>query len=132
MSGQYSTLPGMEYTSALAAIRDHLAAGDGEFAPAGAIHLILRAWEQLAAGDAVWDRLGLEILDVQRRLYRGQDVAVDVEPAQDGPQTRAAVCEVLEQLARHHEQAAGSGELASRLSHDAAAQQCRRAAALLA
>jgi len=123
----------MEYTTATRAVRDNLATGEDDLAAAGALDLALQAWRTLAAEDAAWDRLGLELLDVQGRLYVDQDVTVEADPPRDGPQTRAAVRELLESLAQHHEAlAAATSPLAQRLDHDAGARQLRHAAATLA
>jgi hypothetical protein len=121
----------MDYTEAVRAVREQLDAGV-ELAPAAALHLSLQAWRRLAAADPVWDKVGLELLDVRDRLYADQDVAVEADPPRDGAQTRAAVAALIEHLARYHETGATSaGPLAQRLDHDAAAQQLRRAAAAL-
>lgn len=122
----------MNYTEAVQAVGDNLANGDDDLAAAAAMHLALQAWRHLAAADATWDGLGLNLLDIQHRLYRDQDVAVEADPPRDGPGTRAAVAELLQRLARHHEALAiGNRPLPDRLEHDAAAQQLRRAAAAL-
>lgn len=124
----------MEYTTAAQTVRENLAAGTDEHASSAALNLALQAWRTLAAGDATWDLLGLELLTVHARLYvEEQEVRVEADPPSDGPQTRTAVRDLLETLAQHHElmSVAGSGPLSRRLDHDAAAQQLRRAAAEL-
>ena len=123
----------MDYTEAVRAVREQLDAGVNDFAAAGALDLTLQAWRHLAGADQVWDRVGLELLDVQGRLYVDLDVTVEADPPSDGPQTRTAVVELVEDLARHHERhAAAGGPLTQRLDHAAAAQQLHRAAAVLA
>ena len=123
----------VEYTDAVRTVITSLAAGGDDFAAAGAISLALRAWRQLGGTDPVWDQVGLDLLEVRDRLYPDQDVTVAAaDPAAD-PQTRAAVAELLEQLALHHQQlAGGDAPLAERLAHDAGVQQLRDAAAALA
>ncbi|MFC4066713.1 hypothetical protein [Actinoplanes subglobosus] len=124
----------MEYIEAAAAVSDHLGAGDDELAPAGAVHLGLTAWQHLVGEDRIWDRVGTVLLEVQGRLYLDQAVTIEAQPPRDDPQTRAAVAGLLTALARHHQEraTAGAGELHLRLDHDAAAQQLRAAAAVLA
>ncbi|XVU24186.1 hypothetical protein ACQPZJ_44310 [Actinoplanes sp. CA-054009] len=123
----------MDYTEAVRAVREQLDAGVDELAAAGALDLTLQAWRHLADADRVWDQVGLELLDVKGRLYADLDVTVEADPPSDGQQTRAAVVELVEGLARHHERnAAAGGPFAQRLDHAAAAQQLHRAAAVLA
>ena len=123
----------MEYTEAAQVVSASLAAGGDDLAAAGAMSLALEAWRHLAGTDRAWDRFALELLDIHSRLYQDQCVAVEAEPPQDdGPQIRAAVTALVEQLARHHERhALDDVDLAQRLDHDACAQQLRRAAAAL-
>ncbi|MEU3455350.1 hypothetical protein ABZ671_17395 [Micromonospora sp. NPDC006766] len=101
---------------------------------AGAMYLACEAWRQLAGRDLAWDRFGLELLDVRARLYSEQDVTVDAAaPVRDDAETRLAVTSMVEQLACYHDRCASDHRfgLAERLSHDAGAQQLRRAAAAL-
>jgi hypothetical protein len=123
----------MEFPEAARVLSARLAAGDDSLAAAGAVHLAIEAWKHLGGVDPAWDRFGLEVLDVRSRLYE-DDVVVDAAtPGADGPEVRAAVMDLIEQLARHHCRCAVAGDgLAQRLGHEAAAQQLRRAAAALA
>lgn len=125
----------MKYVDAAREISSRLRAEPDDLAVAGAMQLACEAWKQLAGNDLAWDRLGLELLDVRARLYADhQDVIVDAEaPVRDDAETRLAVTDMLEQLARYHERCAVDErfDLAARLSHDAGAQQLRRAAAAL-
>jgi hypothetical protein len=123
----------MEYTEAARAVSDALAGGDDDLAAAGAMYLALQAWRHLADTDPVWDQFGLQLLEVQGQLYAGQDVVVEADPPRDGSRTRSAVTTLVEQLARRHEAlSAEAGPLAHRLTHDACAQQLRRAVSVLA
>ena len=123
----------MDYTDAVRTVTTNLAAGGDEFAAAAAISLALQAWKQLGGTDSVWDRIGLDLLEVRGQLYPDQDVRVAAADPTADPATRAAVAALLEQLAGHHQQlAAGDGPLAERLAHDAGVQQLREAAAALA
>jgi len=124
----------MDYTQAARAVAASLAAGDDEMAAPGALHLAIQAWRHLADGDAAWDRFGLELLDLRTRLYPDDDVAVEVDaPPHDGPELRAVLSELVEELARYHQRLAANSDLAlvQRLEHDAAAHQLRRAVAVL-
>ena len=122
----------INYTDAVRAVTTSLADGGDDFAAAGAISLVLQAWRRLGGTDPVWDRVGLDLLEVRSQLYPDQDVRVAAGDPHADPQTRAAVAGLLEQLARHHQQlAAGDAPLADRLAHDAGVQQLRDAAAAL-
>ncbi|MBQ1041477.1 hypothetical protein KBX03_03045 [Micromonospora sp. C72] len=126
----------MEYTEATRQVRARLADAADHTAAAGAVHLAIEAWKSLAGSDLAWDQFGLELLDIRARLYSDyDDVVVDAAaPARDDVETRLAVTALVEQLARYHERLAADDrdDLARRLSHDAGAQQLRRAAAALA
>lgn len=123
----------MEFAEAANVLTVRLAAGDDSLAAAGAVHLAIEAWKHLGGFDPAWDRFGLEVLDVRSRLYE-DDVVVDAAaPDTDGPEVRAAVRDLIEHLAQHHDRCAVAQDgLAGRLDHDAAAEQLRRAAAALA
>lgn len=127
---------GMTYAQAAREITARLAHGVDDTAAAGALQLAIEAWKCLAGTDLAWDRYGLELLDVRARLYSDHDdVVVDAgTPVRDDAETRLAVTALLEQLARHHDRLAADDrdDLARRLSHDAGAQQLRRAVAALA
>ncbi|MEV4824538.1 hypothetical protein [Micromonospora sp. NPDC049274] len=125
----------MEYAEAAREMMARLADDADDVAAAGVIQLALEAWKRLAGTDLAWDRFGLELLDVRARLYADHDVVVDAEaPVRDDADTRLVVATLMEQLARYHERQATNDrdDLARRLSHDAGAQQLRRAAAALA
>ncbi|WP_030334626.1 hypothetical protein [Micromonospora parva] len=126
---------GMTYAEAAREITARLAQGVDGTVAAGAIQLAIEAWQCLAGTDLAWDRYGLELLDVRARLYSDlDDVVVDAgAPVRDDVETRLAVTTMLEQLARYHDRRAGDDreDLARRLSHDAGAQQLRRAVAAL-
>jgi len=124
----------MDYTQAARAVAASLAAGDDEMAAPGALNLAIQAWHQLAETDTAWDRFGLELLDLRTRLYPGDDISVEADaPPGDGPELRAVLGELVEELARHHQRLAANGDLAlaQRLEQDAAAHQLRRAVAVL-
>ncbi|MBQ1028942.1 hypothetical protein KBX26_02830 [Micromonospora sp. C97] len=126
----------MNYAEAAREIAARLARGGDDVVAAGAIQMAIEAWKCLAGTDLAWDRFGLELLDVRARLYSDHDdVLVDADvPVRDDAETRLAVTALLEQLARHHDRLASDdqSDLARRLSHDAGAQQLRRAVAALA
>lgn len=125
----------MEFAEATRLLTARLAAGDDGLAAAGAVHLAVEAWKHLAGSDYAWDRFGLEVLDVRSRLYSGDDEVVvgAAVPEADEPQVRAALMDLVEHLAQHHDRCAATQKgLAQRLDHDAAAHQLRRAAAALA
>jgi len=98
-----------------------------------AIYLAVEAWRQLADDTGAWDYFGLEVLDVRARHYYDQHVEVLVGAACSDLDTRAAVCEMVTQLAGHHARIAASEtlQLVDRLSHDATARQLQRAVAAL-
>ena len=124
----------MDYTQAARAVYASLAAGDDEMAAPGALHLAIQAWRHNAEADTAWDRFGIELLDVRTRLYPSDDIAVEADaPAGDGPELRAVLSELVEELARYHQRLAANSNLAlaQRLEHDAVAQQLRRAVAVL-
>ncbi|MET7879856.1 hypothetical protein ABZS52_23355 [Micromonospora profundi] len=125
----------MSYPEAAREIAARLAHGVDDTAAAGAVQLAIEAWKSLAGTDLAWDRLGLELLDVRARLYSDHDdIVVAAEaPIRDDAETRLAVTTLLEQLARYHDRMAADDrdDLARRLSHDAGAQQLRRAVAAL-
>ncbi|RKF24671.1 hypothetical protein [Micromonospora globbae] len=125
----------MKYIEAANQINALLRDEPDDLVAGGAMYLACEAWKQLAGSDIAWDRFGLELLDVRARHYSDhQDVTVDAEgPVRDDAETRLAVTDMVEQLARYHQRCAVDGRLglAGRLSHDAAAQQLRRAAAAL-
>ncbi|MEV4830609.1 hypothetical protein AB0K25_20100 [Micromonospora sp. NPDC049257] len=122
----------MRFMEAAEVLAARLADGDDDLAAGGALQLMIDAWRYLGGSDPAWDRFGLEVLDVRSRMYPDEvAVAADV-PDADRPQLRTAVRDLVEQLARHHERhAVDHDDLAHRLSHDATAQQLRRAAAAL-
>ncbi|MEU7673548.1 hypothetical protein AB0C42_01870 [Micromonospora taraxaci] len=126
---------GMTYAEAAREITARLALGVDDTVAAGALQLAIEAWKCLAGTDLAWDRYGLELLDVRARLYSDHDdVVVDAgAPVRDDAETRLAVTALLEQLARYHDRLAADDrdDLARRLSHDAGAQQLRRAVAAL-
>ncbi|WP_406083564.1 hypothetical protein OHA01_02115 [Micromonospora zamorensis] len=126
---------GMTYAEAAREITARLARGVDDTVAAGAMQLAIEAWKSLAGTDLAWDRFGLELLDVRARLYsEHDDVVVDAAaPIRDDAETRLAVKTLLEQLARYHDRLAADDrdDLARRLSHDAGAQQLRRAVAAL-
>ncbi|MFD6563016.1 hypothetical protein [Micromonospora profundi] len=126
----------MNFVEAASALNARLAAGDDNLAAAGAVFLAVEAWKKLSGRAVAWERFGLAILDVRSRLYsEDDDVVVDATaPEADGPLVRAALIDLVEQLARYHSRrAVHSGDgLAQRLEHDAVAQQLRRAAIALA
>ena len=123
----------MEFPEAATILSARLAAGGDSLAAAGAVHLAIEAWKHLGGVDPAWDRLGLEVLDVRSRLYEDDVVLDAAAPDADGPEVRAAVRDLIEHLAQHHDRRAVAEDgLAQRLDHDAAAQQLRRAAAALA
>ncbi|MEU8073092.1 hypothetical protein AB0B20_25375 [Micromonospora sp. NPDC049151] len=126
----------MEYIEATRQVGARLADAADQTAAAGAVQLAIEAWKSLAGSDLAWDQFGLELLDIRARLYSDyDDVVVDAAaPTRDDVETRLALTELVEQLARHHERLAADDrdDLARRLSHDAGAQQLRRAAAALA
>ncbi|MEW2386004.1 hypothetical protein AB0873_28480 [Micromonospora sp. NPDC047707] len=125
----------MKYVEAAKEISARLRGEAGDLAAAAAMHLACEAWKRLAGSDIAWDRFGLELLDLRARLYSDhREVVVEAEaPVRDDAETRLAVTGMLELLARYHERCAVDErfELARRLSHDAGAQQLRRAAAAL-
>lgn len=124
----------MEYIEAIHEIRSRLSTGGDRYAAAAALHLAIEAWSNFAGGDPAWDQVGLELLDLRGRLYLDEDVAVDAEPPSgDSVQVRTAVSALLQELAAHHDRLAryGHGDLTVRLDHDAGAEQCRQAAAVL-
>lgn len=127
---------GMEYAEAAREISARLAEGVDDTLAAGAIQLAIEAWKSLAGTDLAWDHFGLELLDVRARLYSDHgNIVVNADaPVRDDAETRSAVTTLLEQLARYHDRLAVNDrhDLARRLSHDAGAQQLRRAAAALA
>ncbi|MEK8106549.1 hypothetical protein NKG94_17300 [Micromonospora sp. M12] len=126
----------MEYAEAAREISARLAEGVDDTLAAGAIQLAIEAWKSLAGTDLAWDHFGLELLDVRARLYSDHgDIVVNADaPVRDDAETRLAVTTLLEQLARYHDRLAADDrdDLARRLSHDAGAQQLRRAAVALA
>ncbi|MET9300677.1 hypothetical protein ABZX66_15250 [Micromonospora aurantiaca] len=126
----------MEYIEATRQVGARLADAADHIAAAGAVQLAIEAWKSLAGSDLAWDQFGLELLDIRARLHSDyDDVVVDAAaPARDDVETRLAVTALVEQLARYHERLAADDrdDLARRLTHDAGAQQLRRAAAALA
>lgn len=127
--------PGMNYTDAARMAREELTFDDGDELAAAALQLALQAWRAAAGADPVWDRFGLELLDVRDRLYPTPPVVAVAEPPPgDGPHTRTTVTELVEALADRHRRVAGDDQrpLAQRLKHDSVAVQLRDAAATLA
>ncbi|MEU4383209.1 hypothetical protein [Micromonospora echinofusca] len=126
----------MEYIEATRRVGAGLTEATDDTTAAAAVQLAIEAWKCLAGTDLAWDHCGLELLDIRARLYSEyDDVVVDAAaPVRDDAETRLAVTTLLEQLARYHERLAvdDHDDLARRLSHDAGAQQLRRAAAALA
>ncbi|WBC08890.1 hypothetical protein [Micromonospora sp. WMMA1947] len=126
----------MEYIEATRQVGARLADAADHTAAAGAVQLAIEAWKSLAGSDLAWDQFGLELLDIRARLYSEyDDVVVNAAaPVRDDAETRLALTALVEQLARYHERLAvdDRDDLARRLSHDAGAQQLRRAAAALA
>ncbi|MEU8314996.1 hypothetical protein [Micromonospora sp. NPDC049033] len=126
----------MEYIEATRQVGARLANAADHTAGAGAIQLAIEAWKSLAGSDLAWDQFGLELLDIRARFYSDyDDVVVNAAaPVRDDAETRLALTALVEQLARYHERLAADDRdgLSHRLSHDAGAQQLRRAAAALA
>ncbi|MGC4806137.1 hypothetical protein [Micromonospora sp. DT233] len=126
----------MEYIEATRRVGAGLTEAADDTAAAAAVQLAIEAWQCLAGTDFAWDRFGLELLDIRARLYSEYDDVVvgAAAPVRDTAETRLAVTTLLEQLACYHERRAvdDHGDLARRRSHDASAQQLRRAAAALA
>ncbi|WP_433132829.1 hypothetical protein ACQPWW_14195 [Micromonospora sp. CA-240977] len=127
---------GMTYPEAARETTARLAQDLDDTVAADAIQLAIEAWKSLAGTDFAWDRFGLELLNVRARLYSDHDdVVVDTgPPVRDDAETRLAVTSLLEQLARYHDRRAADDrdDPHRRLSHDAGAQQLRRAVAALA
>jgi hypothetical protein len=123
----------MDYTDAVRAVTTSLAAGGDDFAAAAAISLPWGAWRHLGSTDPVWDRVGLELLDVRgralprpgRECRGGRPRRGSADAGRGGRIARAA---------GSPPPAAGRGDapLAEQLAHDADVQQLRDAAAALA
>jgi len=122
----------MEFSEAVRAVTASLAAGGDPHAAAAAIWLALQAWRHLGDLDPVWDRVGVDLLEVRDRFYADQDVQVETEPPGDRRAARTAVAVLLGRLADHHlALAAVDGPLPIRLAHDAGAERLREIAAAL-